>query len=55
MRELHSTIGVTLALLLILAVLVLGVLAWRRQRAASQASSTAQALRSSGGPGEERP
>lgn len=55
MSGLHSTIGVTLALLLILAVLVLGVLAWRRQRRQVQAAKQPTALRSSGGPGEERP
>ena len=32
MQSIQSTVGVTLAILLILAVLVLGILAWRKQR-----------------------
>jgi len=58
MQSIQSMVGVTLAILLILAVLVLGILAWRKQRrdaAAQKTQASAQALRSSGGPGEERP
>lgn len=49
----YATVGVALALLLILALVWLGVRAWRKRSAAMPPDQ--QASRSSGGRGEERP